>query len=246
MRRLIVFLLLLGLSVAACTFEFQTFPQAEGQTPSPSLAPVTEGSAPGNEQNLEGPNINYKGIRFTLDPALGSRLYAFDEVIALDGAKASYTRFALNSEEYCQTWCLMVYPIAEFKQAFGSFVFPPLGYRGGANVIFKAQEKALSFQNGSGERGLETFGQDHYGVSNESLRYVLRGYSMDKQYGIYLQVPIGAANLPDAAPTLADAQAILEYNQQAAEAMNALTPADFTPNLELLDALVASIQVGTP
>src|SRR5512139_2101788 len=156
MRRLIVLLLLLVLPVTACTFEFQTFPQAGDptQTPSPGLTPVTEGSAPGNEQNLEGPNINYKGIRFTLDPALGSRLYAFDEEITLDGATAHYTRFALSPEEGCQTWCLMIYPVSEFEQAFGSFVFPPLGYRGGANVIFEAQKKSLSFQNGSGDRSL--------------------------------------------------------------------------------------------
>jgi hypothetical protein len=196
---------------------------------------------------LEGPNIDYHGIRFTLDPALGSRLYVFDEETTIDGATAHPTRFALTSEEYCQTWCLMVYPVAEFEQAFGSFVFPPAGYRGGAAVIFKAQEKALSFQNGSGDRGLETFGQDHYGVSNESLRYVFRGYSADQQYGIYVQVPIRATNLPDAVPTLTtDVQDILEYNQQAAESMNALTPADFTPDLDLLDAWVASIHVETP
>ena len=244
MRRWIVLLLLLVLPVTACTFEFQTFPQTGEQTQTPGPAPATESSAPGDEENLEGPNINYKGVRFTLDPALGSRLYAFDEEITLDGATAHYIRFALNPEEYCQTWCLMVYPVSEFKQAFGSFVFPPLGYRGGANVIFKAQEKSLSFQNGSGDRGLETFGQDHYGVSNESLKYVFRGYTTDQQYGVYLQVPARAANLSDSAPT--NAEEILQYNRQAAEAMNALTPEDFTPNLDLLDALVASIQAGTP
>ncbi len=249
MRRLIVLLLLLVLPVTACTFEFQTFPQTEEQTqtPRPSLAPVTEVGVPGNAQTLDGPNINYKGIRFTLDPALGSRLYVFNEVTTLDGATARHTRFALSPEDYCQTWCLMVYPVSEFEQAFGFFVFPPAGYRGGANVIFEAQKKSLSFQNGSGDRGLETFGQDHYGVSNESLKYVFRGYSADKQYGIYLQVPIRVANLPDVAPTLTtDPQDILEYNRQAAEAMNALMPADFMPTLDLLDALVASIQVGTP
>lgn len=247
MRRLIVLLLLLVFPVTACTFEFQTFPQTGEQTQTPGPAPATEGSVPGNEQNLEGPNIIYKGVRFTLDPALGARVYAFDEEITLDGATAHYTRFALTQEEDCQTWCLMVYPVSEFEQAFGSFVFPPLGYRGGANVIFETQKKPLSFQNGTGDRSLETFGQDHYGVSNEALHYVFRGYSADQQYGVYIQAPVRARNLPDIAPTLsADVQAILEYNRQAAESVNALTPSDFTPNLDLLDALVVSIQVGTP
>lgn len=249
MQRLIVLLLLFVLPVTACTFEFQTFPNGEEQTqtPSSSMTPMTEVSTPGNEQNLEGPNINYKGIRFTLDPALGARLYAFDEEITLEGATAHYMRFALSPDDQCQAWCLMVYPVSEFEQAFGTFVFPPHGYRGGADVIFKAQEKSLSFQNGSGDRGLETFGQDNYGVSNESLKYVFRGYSTDRQYGVYLQVPTRAANLPDTAPTATtNVDEILQYNQQAADAMNVLAPGDFTPNLDLLDALVNSIQVGAP
>ena len=168
-------------------------------------------------------------------------------MISVDGSTAHYTRFSLIPGENCQTWCWNVYPVAEFEQAFGSFVFPPAGYRGGAAVIFKAQELALSFQNGSGDRGLEAFGQNHYGVSNESLEYVFRGYSADKQYGIYVQAPIRAANLPDAAPTMTtNVDAIWEYNRTAAQSMDGLTPADFTPNLNLLDALVASIHVETP
>ncbi|RPI93565.1 MAG: hypothetical protein EHM40_09460 [Chloroflexi bacterium] len=252
MQRLIVILLLLALTVTACTFEFQTFPQAEEQTEPPNASPappvpVTEADVPEDEQVLEGPDISYNGIRFTLDPAFGARVYAFDEATTLEGATAHHTRFALTREEYCQTWCLEVYPVAEFEQAFGTFVFPPAGYRGGAAVIFEAQKKALSFQNGSGDRTLETFGQDHYGASNESLKYVFRGYTTDRQYGIYVEVPARAANLPDAAPTMTtNVEDLLEYNRQATEAMNALTPADFTPNLDLLDALVASIHVERP
>jgi len=263
MRRLTVFLSLLVLLGMACAFggsvrptpvptlEIQTQPQKEVQpdTPSPSPASTTKVEVPGNSQVLEGPNINYNGIRFTLDPAMGSRLQVFNDETSLNGATAHNIRFALAPQEYCQTWCLMVYPVAEFKQAFGSFVFPPDGYRGGAAVIFQAQETALSFQNGSGDRGLETFGQDHYGVSNESLKYIFRGYSADRQYGIYLQVPIHTTSLPQTAPTLtagSQGQDILEYNRQAALSINALGPSDFTPNLDLLDALVASIHVEAP
>ena len=98
-----------------------------------------------------------------------------------------------------------------------------------------------------GERSLETFGQSHYGVSNESLNYVFRGYSPDRKYGVYVQVPIHATSLPDVAPTMEfNSPDILDYNQKAAESMNLLTAADFTPDLDLLDALVASIHVETP
>jgi hypothetical protein len=257
MRRLTALLSLLVLLDTACTpsgfAEYnptlktgkQTQSQAEVQTEIPSPIPV----APTNTQILDGPNINYNGIRFTLNPAFGSHLYVFDDITTVDGLTAHNTRFALTSEAYCQTWCLMVYPVADFTQAFGTFVFPPTGYRGGAAVIFEAQEMTLSFKNGSGNRGLEAFGQDHYKVNNESLKYVFRGYSADKQYGIFVQVPIHASNLPDVNPTTTNgnpAQDILEYNQQVSQSMNALAPADFTPNLDLLDDLVTSIYVGKP
>ena len=258
MRRLTTLLSFLVLLCNACTLsglagntpsptmEIQTQPQAEARTEVPSPAPA----ASTNAHILEGPNINYNGIRFTLDPAIGSRLYVFDDVTTIDGLTAHNTRFALTSEEYCQTWCLIVYPITDFTRAFGTFVFPPAGYRGGAAVIFKAKEISFSFQNGNGDRELETFGQDHYKVSNKSLKYVFRGYSADKQYGIFVQAPIHATNLLDVPPMMTtngnSVQDILEYNQQAAQSMNALTPADFTPNIDLLDALVTSIYMGMP
>lgn len=255
MRRLTVMVSLLVLLSMACTWSVQTLTptsevpiQSQPDISTQSQSELqTETPGPANAQILDGPVINYNGIRFTLDPALGSRLYVFDDVITIEGKTAHNIRFALTPEEYCKTWCLMIYPVAEFEQAFGTFVFPPAGYRGGAAVIFEAQKMALSFQNGSGDRGLETFGQSHYGVSNESLKYVFRGYSTDKQYGIYVQVPIHASNLPDVAPTIAfNSQEVLDYNQNAAQAMNLLTAADFTPNLDLLDALLQSIHVEAP
>ena len=187
MQRLTLVLSLLVLLITACAPS-----RPAGETPAPTLeiqpqaqtpVPTSAIDVPANGQALEGPQIDFNGIRFTLNPAIGSRVYVYDDVLTLDGKTAHNIRFALTPEEYCQTWCLMVYPVAEFEQAFGTFVFPPAGYRGGAAVIFEAQKTTLSFQNGSGDRGMETFGQSHYGVSNESLQYVFRGYSADKQYG---------------------------------------------------------------
>ena len=223
--------------------EIQTQPLAQAQVETSIPVAYT----PGNAQVLEGPGIDYNGIRFTLNPAFGSHLFVFEDVTTAGGLSAHNARFALTLGEYCQDWCLVVYHIAEFEQAFGTFVFPPHGYRGGAAVVFEARKKTLSFQNGSGVRTLETFGQSHYSVSNESLKYVFRGYSVDKQYGIFVQVPIRAASLPEVTPTMTtNAQDILEYNRQEAESMNALGSADFTPSLDLLDALVASIHVEIP
>lgn len=247
MRRLTVMVSLIVLLTAACTFNVQTFvPIVE--VPGQSQPVIqTETPAPVSGQVLDGPEISYDGIRFTLDPALGSRIYVLEDTIALEGGTAHNIRFTLTPEEYCQTWCLMIYPIAEFEHAFGSFVFPPAGYRGGAAVIFEAREMAITLPNGRGDRSLETFGQSHYGVSNASLKYVFRGYGADKRYGIYVQIPIRTASLPDVAPTMDfNSLDVLGYNQEVVESMNALLPADFTPNLDKLDALVASIHVEAP
>jgi hypothetical protein len=234
----------------ACTPPLRAAPPTEVQTQTTMPAAATGAATPGLAAVVDGPDISYKGIHFHLDPALGSRLYVYEDAITLDGLTAHSTRFAPSAEEYCKTWCLEIYPISEFEKSFGSFVFPPAGYRGGAAVIFKAQEKALSTQHGSGNRALEAFGQDHYGVSNESLKYVFRGYSPDQQYGIFVQVPVDTQSLPDVAPTMASgndaANEILDYNRRAEESLNALSPADFTPDLDLLDALVTSIAVETP
>jgi hypothetical protein len=247
MRRLTVMVSFLVLLSMACTWSVQTFqPTAELPT-QPQLEMPTDTPSPVSIQDLEGPDINYNGIRFTLDPAFGSSLYVSTDEITIDDKTAHSTRFSLSAEEFCKTWCVTVYPVAEFEQAFGTFVFPPAGYRGGAAIVFDAQRQALSFQNGSGNRGLETFGQTNYAVSNEALKYAFRGYSMDKQYGIYVQVPVHASSLPEVAPAMDfNSQEVLDYNQKMTDTMNALTSADFTPTLDVLDALVESIHVEAP
>ena len=88
MRRFTLLLLLLVLFSTACNWSVQTFtPTTEVVPTSSQLETPTETQSPATPQTLEGPDINYNGIRFTLDPAIGSRLYVFDDVIALDGAE---------------------------------------------------------------------------------------------------------------------------------------------------------------
>lgn len=198
--------------------------------------------------DLTGPRIGYNGIRFVLDPGLGSQLLAYDEEIASpSGQVAHYTRFALTAEEYCQTWCLMVYPVSEFEQAFGTFIFPPDGYGGGAAIVFSAQEKTLEFQNGSGERALQAFGQMSYFVGSEALKYVYRGMSSDGKIAVYLQVPVQADALFFPTPTLPVSgnvqEGISAHNRQLAKSLNGLDASAFKPDLTVLDELVSSIQI---
>lgn len=258
MRRPLVLSVILAMLSLACALggwigrsstPMPTIPVMTVTVPPPSVSTSTPVSA--NLEDLDGPDISYHGIHLSLDPALGSHLYAFDEeLMDDDGHAARYTRLSLTPEEYCQTWCIEVYPVREFEQAFGRFVFPPLGYYGGAAVIFDAQEAKLSFQNGSGSRSLQTFGQMVYFVSNDALKYAFRGFSEDGQLAVYVQIPVRTDSLPNIAPTWsADGEtleSIQAYNQHAADTLNTKPPADFTPNLNLLDALVVSIRVEIP
>src|SRR5262245_56847856 len=91
MRRFTLLLLLIVLLSMACTWSVQSITPApefptQLQTETPNAVPVTETDVPANAQVIEGPDIDYRGIRFTLDPALGSKLYVFDDVISLEGA----------------------------------------------------------------------------------------------------------------------------------------------------------------
>src|SRR5512143_2529663 len=104
MQRLIVVFSLLVLASASCrpsrsagetpvpTLEPQVQPQAGGQmeTPSAVASPMPAIDTPGSVELLQGPDINYNGILFALDSAIGSRLYVSAEMISVDGSSASY------------------------------------------------------------------------------------------------------------------------------------------------------------
>jgi hypothetical protein len=164
---------------------------------------------PPNARLLDGTDIRYGNIRFFLDPGLGVRLFVFDQTLTSPSGQAAYsTLFSLTPDEECQDWCIVVYPVREFEQAFGTFIFPPGGYGGGAAVIFHAQESAVDFQNGNGARALEMFGQISYFVNNDALKYAFRGYTPDGHFAVYVQIPVRSEKLSALPPTLTAADPI--------------------------------------
>jgi hypothetical protein len=239
--------LLLSLLLVGCATLPSSSPTAT-LAPTPSLTATPALDLPPNARLLDGPDIRDGNIRFFLDPRLGARLIVFDQTLTSPSGQAAHsTLFSLTPDEECKDWCIVVYPVHEFEQAFGMFVFPPSGYGGGAAVIFHAQESAVDFQNGNGVRALETFGQMAYFVNNNSLKYAFRGVTTDGQFAVYVQIPARSERLSALPPTLTvtdPTNDILTYNQHAVDTLNSLPPSDFSPPLDLLDALVASIQVG--
>lgn len=209
----------------------------------PTAAPQTQ-----DAEDLIGPRIGYQGIHFVLDPRLGSQVIVTEEEITSQSGLAAHSiLFSLTPEDSCESWCLIVYPVEEFQQAFGTFVFPPAGYGGGAAVVFSVQERSVDFQGGSGKRAVQAFGQMEYFIGQDALKYAYRGFSADGKFALYLQAAVQADGLFFPTPTLPPSgdvsEGIAAHNRELALDLEGLAPSAFSPDLTLLDSLVASIQI---
>lgn len=125
-------------------------------------------------------------------------------------------------------------------------LLPPLGQ---ARPDLSAQMAYLDFEGGSGIRFIARFTQKARPCSNEEIFYTFQGLTADGRYYIALFYPISTWALPDNSDTLApeevtritaDYQA---YRKQVQKNLNRLNPADFTPDLSNLDAMVASLEI---
>jgi len=213
--------------------------------PSPTMTPAPQSRA-----------ISYNGIHFTYDPALGD-VYTRTESIG----EVNFTRFSFAPDGLCRkVGCVDVDPVGQYKAAFPDRPLPPLG----AATILRAQDQPLSFQNGDGARSIRMRGQDIFFANNEALLYEFQGFTEDGRFYVLVTIPLDApilpstydpaqntnpdalplpAELPTDYPALADLMGV--YNQDAEQQLEQLAAADFTPDLTLLDELVASIWVDT-
>ncbi len=262
----------LGLAVAllACEFNFQmgSTTAANPVTPMPPTnTPAIEAVGPPTVALVPtGRTVTFGQSSVTI-PAGWQSLnlqgfqaqfgYALDALMGGNLTTIAITRFATSpQDEFCEWGCVDIIPVAQAQQVLGRFLFPP--EEQGATVLFQARRRNLSFQNGSGERTLEMHGQGPMPVHNGQLRYIFRGYSANNQYAVFVTFPIQAAILPSSMdpaantnpqafappPPLDDVSAIEAFNQQAASLLDTLSPSDFTPDLDWLDALVQSIYAG--
>ncbi|MFQ5410624.1 MAG: two-component regulator propeller domain-containing protein, partial [Anaerolineales bacterium] len=198
-----------------------------------------------------GATVSYNGISFNLNPALGDTAYVHDE--QMYGSEVNYTRFTFAPEGWCrEVGCVEVYPTTDYRAAFPDQPFPPLG----AATLLRAQQQSLDFQNGSGARAIRMYGQAAYFANNESLVYTFAGFTADDQYYVFVEIPIDAPLLMSAADPATNTNPAAQlpqagqdeaaYNREIEQQLNLLAPADFTPSLSALDALVASLRIEAP
>lgn len=129
-----------------------------------------------------------------------------------------------------------------------------------ATRILRVQERLLSFQNGKGTRAILHYGQEPTALNNEDLFYSYQGMTDDGRLYVSASFPVQAAILPDTSqarfpgsPTLpaSDPARMLAYvddvssfNAHATERLERLGAADFTPNLDVFDAIIRSLFAG--
>ncbi len=256
--------------VATYTFSGEVYTLAEKKE---TISPTPTTTAPPTILGLAGPDISYGGISFTIDPALGDRVFV-DKTLDSIGC----TNFSFASEGFCRkVGCVIVCPVESYRAEIlsgddiieglqsaierqSNDYFPVLM----AHILLRAQTQHLGFQNGAGIRAIVMNGQDLVLANNESVEYEFHGLSDDGQYYAMVIFPIEApillstydpaentnkAAIP--APQLPDDEmqigvVMREYNQEAQRQLDLLAGYSFMPDLELLDALVDSLLLTPP
>lgn len=117
-----------------------------------------------------------------------------------------------------------------------------------AAQIFSAQVSYFDFQNGSGVRYLTMFGQGLSPVDNQNLFYTFQGLTEDGRYYISAVLPVTHLSLPnDGASEIQDWTDFTEnWEDYIAETIDWLQmqgAETFTPNLALLDEMMASFLI---
>lgn len=123
---------------------------------------------------------------------------------------------------------------------------PPIN----AGLAFSAKMAYLDSQGGGGVRYLTTLWQQLVPLGSDSIRngmfYTYQGLTSDGKYYIAATFPV-SVNIPFApAPSGTDANATNSYNQDVVNKLSQTDNSMYTPNLDLLDALIKSIKVTTP
>jgi hypothetical protein len=119
-----------------------------------------------------------------------------------------------------------------------------------AAEVFHARYQVLGFANGSGTRYLTLFAQYYAPINNHEMFYTYQALTADGQYWISAILPASNPILPENAdnPPPGYTWDDLSYNYEAYLAdllpqLEAQPAAAYSPSLDALDALVASITI---
>ena len=119
-----------------------------------------------------------------------------------------------------------------------------------ATQVIQVDLTYLSFQNGQGMRWITQYSQDSGTINNQELFYAFMGITDDEQYLISAILPLSHTSLyadmfsePEGGWENFDAN-IDQYYAQVEQDLSVVSPDSFSPSLEILDAMMASLEVG--
>jgi hypothetical protein len=125
-------------------------------------------------------------------------------------------------------------------------------YHINAAQLVRSNLKIAAFQNGLGIRMLTQLAQDAVPINNHDLIYFFSGLTNDGMYYVVAILPINAPGLPENYqsgefpdpndPTNTE-NALQEYYSDVTFRLNNTRADSFTPNINLLDALINSINI---
>ena len=126
-----------------------------------------------------------------------------------------------------------------------------------ADLVIVANVKVIPFQNGSGVRTLTEYAQYLAPINNHELIYQFQGLTDDDKYYFFAILPITAPILaedekpdspvpPGGVPIPTDTGPNDVYYVSVTQKLNGLSPENYTPSLNALDALIQSILIKTP
>lgn len=222
---------------------------------------------------LEGPDISYDGISFSIPTTLGGGVC----VTTLDAPGGIGFSFACNGTSSGGGW-IEIYPLESYQDFFPNGIdidelrtaidaksrdFSPKGYF--SAIFLQAKTEYIPAKFGAGIRAIVMRTQIGIFANSESAEYDFRGLTADGKYYIGVQFPIDAPillsaydptknvnpgaisipEIPDDLPPFQLGDIQLKYNDEIERQLNQLADLDFTPDLSALDKLVASLQVSS-
>jgi hypothetical protein len=123
----------------------------------------------------------------------------------------------------------------------------PIPFNGAVQLI-QAQLHYLETDTLRGIGFVTYYAQDDFPVTNNGLEYNFSGLTKDGKYIIDFAYRIRSAVLSSKAVTMEQATAVranpLKYYKSVVDKLNPTTHADFTPNLDSLDAVINSIVIN--
>lgn len=169
--------------------------------------------------------------------------------------------FVYPAEEYAQANSGAAEPIDRLRKILAGTApmietLPSVPFFHAAPQI-AAHIKVVPFESGSGVRALTQYAQYAAPINNRELFYHFQGLTSDGTYYVIAILPINASVLPEdekieaqvpegGVPIPTDGGPTDLYYFSVTEKLNSIAPDDFTPSLNMLDALIQSILVKTP